>query len=334
MEFCATLRADVAAQLQIASQTSTIPSGRAMLRSASLLLGEDSFMTQLSSVAARLPRLLDEDLARHKLKPTFEESMNTVLLNEVRRYNELLRAVLDDVANLRLAGVGEEMLSRRLNDMTKSIQCGDLPGEWRSISYPSDLRLNEWISDLGERFRKLRDWIDDGTTPRSFWLGGFFFPHAFIGAIFQNHARRLDTPLDQLEMTAAVLCDGAELAGATEGTIITGLHLHGASWNAEGNCIDESRPQELYARVPPVHFLPQPREGDAPRGEASAAGRPTAAAEHAFECPLYRTPRRAGTIDSNGHSSSYIMSLGLPMRREHSQRHWILRGAALTATTA
>ncbi|XP_075057079.1 dynein axonemal heavy chain 14 [Mixophyes fleayi] len=48
---------------------------------------------------------------------------------------------------------------------------------------------------------------------------------------------------------------------------------------------------------------------------------------HTYECPVYMTPQRAGTLSSSGHSTNFVTAISLPTRvRPH---HWIRRGATL-----
>ena len=74
----------------------------------------------------------------------------------------------------------------------------------------------------------------------------------------------------------------------------------------------ESEPKVLFVSLPPMWLRPQ-RLDD------------IAEFPH-YNCPLYKTSERKGTLSTTGHSTNFVMFLKLPSDRPAA--HWIRRGLA------
>lgn len=50
---------------------------------------------------------------------------------------------------------------------------------------------------------------------------------------------------------------------------------------------------------------------------------------HVYNCPVYKTSFRQGTLSTTGHSTNFVMFIRVPMAVAHKQKHWIKRGVAM-----
>lgn len=102
--------------------------------------------------------------------------MNTVLTQELVRYNKLLIIMKDMLAEVQKALVGEVVMSEELDSMSNSLFDNMVPIAWQpTVGFLSLKPLASWINDLNERINFLAKWVEHG-APATFWISGFFFP--------------------------------------------------------------------------------------------------------------------------------------------------------------
>nr|VZI37849.1 unnamed protein product [Spirometra erinaceieuropaei] len=84
-----------------------------------------------------------------KLYPVvYEESMNTVLRQELIRFNGLTSAVRATLKDLTRAIDGFVVMSSDLEDVYNSVLVGKVPSVWAAKSYPSLKPLGSYMADL------------------------------------------------------------------------------------------------------------------------------------------------------------------------------------------
>jgi hypothetical protein len=70
-------------------------------------------------------------------RQVYEESMNTVLCQELERFNRLTTVITSTLKELRRAIKGFVLMTADLEDVGQSLLVGRVPGVWMKRSYPS-----------------------------------------------------------------------------------------------------------------------------------------------------------------------------------------------------
>lgn len=91
-----------------------------------------------------------------------------------------------------------------------------------------------------------------------------------------------------------------------------GLYLEGGRWKRESECLDECLPRVQYDELPIITI--------------EFTNTPTTFNETEHETPIYKTSDRNGYITNTGHSTHFIMGIGLKTMKPSS--HWTIRGVA------
>jgi len=277
--------------------------------------GQDTIVEAIAkSLLDKLPENFDLEKVQAKWPVLYEESMNTVLHQELIRFNRLITVVRESLQNLLKALKGFVLMSTDLEALSNDMFNGKMPGLWAKRSYGSLKPLNGYFKDLLQRLTMLQEWVDNG-KPNVFWLSGFYFTHAFLTGALQNYARKHQVPIDDIVFDFEMLAPKPiqEWTPPEDGVYTHGLFLEGARWENATSTLSESLPKVLFSAAPAMWLKPLKREDLAPPPH--------------YNCPVYRTADRRGTLSTTGHSTNFVLDIRVPSDMPKS--HWINRGVAM-----
>ena len=168
--------------------------------------GGDMIDMVAGGILEGLPDNFDTEKCLEKYPIVYEESMNTVLVQEMQRFNRVLTVMRKTLINLRKALKGLVVMNADLDNVGANLALGRVPASWAKASYPSLKPLGSYVKDLYKRLDFFHNWYENG-KPGCFWLPGFYFNQAFLTGALQNYARKYTVPIDIVTFDFEVLRD-------------------------------------------------------------------------------------------------------------------------------
>jgi len=256
----------------------------------------------------------DTDKCLEKYPIVYSESMNTVLVQEMQRFNRVLTVMRRTLINLRKALKGLVVMNAELDNVGANLAVGKVPASWMKASYPSLKPLGSYVKDLYKRLDFFQQWYESG-KPGCFWLPGFYFNQAFLTGALQNYARKYTIPIDSITFDFEVLKEKPphDGKGPEDGVWCYGMYLDGARWDKSNHKLAEARPKKLFNDMAYCHFKP------AKAVDVDGSDR--------YLCPCYKTSDRRGVLSTTGLSTNFV--IGILVDTDLSDDHWIRRGLAM-----
>lgn len=130
---------------------------------------EETIKELLVIIEQNTPKIFDYEAVFAKYPTEYTESMHTVLIQEVIRYNNLLAIMKKHIKTLKKALSGRIVMSDDMERIATSLYNNQVPQVWIKSGFLSLKPLMSWIQDLKDRVEFFSNWIENG-TPKAFCL--------------------------------------------------------------------------------------------------------------------------------------------------------------------
>lgn len=270
---------------------------------------EDFIGKIATDIQGKLPPLFDVDRIRKniaEITPTY-----VVLLQELDRFNVLIKKMSTSLINLQRALAGEVGMSSELDEVARALFNGQIPNIWRKLAPATLKSLGNWMEHFLKRLNQYSQWVNDG-EPAVIWLSGLHIPESYLTALVQATCRKNGWPLDRstLYTTVTKYRTAEEVTErAHAGCFVSGLYLEGASWDLEAGCLRRPKPKVLVEELPVLKVIPI----EAHRLKL----------QNTYRAPVYTTSQRR-----NAMGVGLVFEADLATHEHIS--HWVLQGVCLT----
>jgi len=263
-----------------------------------------------------LPELVSCDRASSRFSASDGRQtlcLNAVMMQEVERYNSLLRCIKSSLECVVEVSAGRTPLSPATEEDAKQLHQAKVPDSWERCSYMSNKPVQIYLQDLGERIQHLRCWIEEGAPPR-IWLPGLFAPRGLITAVIQAFTSTQKISMNSVELRSSVVSTLPDKEPEI-GIYVQGLFLENCCWDKEHGTLAEPEIGAMPAVLCPLLWL-CPREVRAEPGN--------------YRCPVYVVA--AGASAMRPLQPNFVCHLGLAAGPV-GPIHWLVRGARAVTQT-
>nr|XP_034175500.1 dynein heavy chain 12, axonemal isoform X3 [Osmia lignaria] len=126
---------------------------------------DEMLLSMKKDIYKRMPELFDIEEAQKLYPVMYMESMNTVLIQELERYNTLLREIRQSLVLLEKAVKGLIVMTPAIEILAVHILHARIPPSWvKACAYPTLKPLPNFINDFLLRLNFFRKWLTNGTS--------------------------------------------------------------------------------------------------------------------------------------------------------------------------
>ena len=209
---------------------------------------------KFSSILAILPGEVNLKDAEKKFPILFEDSMNTILRQELKNYDTIFKKINSSLQDGMLMIDGKIEITQSLQKLCEDVLINKVPDQWGIGCEKATRSLSVWLDDLINRLKLVETWASKG-PPAVFLLSAFWNIKAFLSAVKLNYSRRNVVQSHKIEFEIEFINkDPKDIENPPElGAYIYGLFLENAGWNREGNKLIEAKINERYTIMPIVN---------------------------------------------------------------------------------
>jgi len=271
---------------------------------------KDQVVGQIASdILDKLPGAFDTFKIRNEIGIAATPSQ-VVLMQELDRFNFLLKKMVSSLSNLQKALAGEVGMSAELEDVLNSLFSASIPPGWRRFAPATKMMLANWMAHFMRRFKQYDGWVKHG-EPRCMWLSGMHIPETYLAALVQQCCRTKGWALDRstLYTKTTKMTDEKQVKTKPDfGAYIQGMYLEGAALDMEELCLRKQDPKVLIVELPIIQIVP----AEAVKVKLT----------NTLRTPVYTTSDRR-----NAMGVGLVFEADLTTYDDPS--HWILQGVAV-----
>jgi len=158
----------------------------------------------------------------------------------------LLEKVRADLDMLKGACEGSVKATNEIRALILDLNIDAVPKHWKKYAV-ADITVTEWLADFVLRLKQLQQLqCASSLQQHTLWMGGLFFPEAFLTASRQAVAQMKQVSLEELLLVVEVGSSEQD----SESFAIKGLQMEGAAWDMSGSAGQLKMTEKLTVALP------------------------------------------------------------------------------------
>jgi len=172
-----------------------------------------------------------------------QDPLHRLFAREGEIGRKLLDQVRKDLADVVKVCQGDLKQTNHLRKLMSSLTKGTIPDHWRRYKVNKAMAVSGWIVNFARRLAQLDNIATlDNLNNLEVWLGGLFFPEAYITATRQAVAHKKKWSLETISLRLDI-----ERVNDPAAFIVDGLVIAGAAWATDRLVLNDGETVRLNA---------------------------------------------------------------------------------------